>query len=97
MAWQGKQAYKEAIVATALKSRPTNVGRKVHPTGLVESTVVKGTGRYSRLMVIKTNNGWKKYEWKKTILEPARIKHLEKIDQNFSADGDEDQQRLAEL
>ena len=76
--------------------RPTNVGRKIHPCGPVESTVVKDTDRYSRLMVIKTNNSWQKYDRKKTILKPARIKHLEKIDQDFSADGNEDQQRLAE-
>ena len=79
------QASKEAIVATALKSRPTNVGRKVHPTGLVESTVVKGTDRYSQVMAMKTNNGWQKYDRKKMILEPARIKNLEKTDQDFSA------------
>ena len=79
------QASKEAIVATALKSRPTNVGRKVHPTGLVESTVVKGTDRYSRVMAMKTNNGWQKKDRKKMILELARIKNLEEIDLEFLA------------
>ena len=79
------QASKEAIVATALKSRPTNVGRKVHPAGLVESTVVKGTDRYSRLMAMKTNIGWQKKDRRKTILELARIKKHEKIYLDFLA------------